>query len=74
MTPMTRRQIRHLADEIERMDREHGSGNHPAAGAARAIRQLLREVEALQQEGALLKKVLADALQARVDGDSEAGA
>ena len=57
---MTRRQIRHLADEIERMDREHGSGNHPAAGAARAIRQLLREVEALQARVDALDKWLGD--------------
>ena len=50
MTPMTRRQIRHLADEIERMDREHGGGNGPAAAAVVAIRQLLRENADLQAQ------------------------
>ena len=59
-TDMTRRQLLHMVGEIERMDREHGSGNHPAAGAARAIRQLLREVEALQARVDTLDKWLGD--------------
>ena len=54
-------QIRHLCDDIAAIDIEFGAaGTSPAALAVLAIRQLLREVEALQARVDTLDKWLGD--------------